>query len=266
MSSGDGLTPSGDTTPSQRPGLRRLAREPFVWFAILGTGFFLVHDHFTAAKSEIAVTPAIREALYADARLIMRQEPDASDKELLIKRYVDDEVLFREALNRGMHLGDAKVRARMIDLARFVLAGKTPEPTEEDMARYYAQNVDRYRLEASMTIDLEPLPESPAKAAPSEPRRLIRITNSVLQSLYGVDVAEKVAGLDPNTWSDAIATNQGNIRVRVIERFPESLMDYATAKDFVYEDIMDSASGRSLEQVLAELRAGYNITTPEAGK
>ena len=266
MNSEDGRTPSGDTTPSQKAGLWRLTREPFVWFAVLGTGFFLAYAHFTAAKSEIAVTPAIREALYADARLIMRKEPDASDKELLIKRYVDDEVLFREALNRGMHLGDAKVRARLIDLARFVLAGKTPEPTEEEMARYYAQNIDRYRLEASMTLDLEPLPVSQAQAPPAEPRRLIRITNSVFQSLYGADIAAKVAGLNLNTWSEDVETTQGKMRVRVIEQFPASLMDFATAKDFVYEDIMDSASGTSLEQVLADLRAGYRITTPEAGK
>ncbi|PCJ42921.1 MAG: hypothetical protein COA71_05350 [SAR86 cluster bacterium] len=80
---------------------------------------------------------------------------DESQRGLLIEGYYREEALYREALAMGMDEGDYNIKQRMVEKLVFLLQGtvaSVPQATEQDIERYYADNVAIYRRPASYSF------------------------------------------------------------------------------------------------------------------
>src|SRR5262245_9482872 len=104
-------------------GLRRSASEPFVHFALLGALVFAAHRLLTPA-----VDPPTIEVSAARQRELVklfeqRQGRAANDAERarLIRRYVEDEALFREGVRLSLLHTDPMLRAQLIARVRGTL-------------------------------------------------------------------------------------------------------------------------------------------------
>ena len=119
--------------------------DPLVWFFLLGGTFFVLDAWRSEPPREvIEITPGMAQVILSNRGALMGQElpPDLAASAL--DRFVEDEILVREAVARGLHLGDAKLRARLIGKMEFLLATEAPAPTEEDLADLRAESPDRY--------------------------------------------------------------------------------------------------------------------------
>src|SRR5688500_11363628 len=112
--------------------LRRWLREPLCRFlligaALLGADAVLGRDRF-AAGSEPAriVISASRKAALADAfRAEQGRAPHAEELAALLDRWLDDEVLYREAVALGLDRRDVVVKRQLTQKMRFLIEDAT---------------------------------------------------------------------------------------------------------------------------------------------
>jgi hypothetical protein len=109
--------------------LARMARAPALHFAALGALLFAFAGERGAPAPEAAPRPPIVLGVEQVERLLERYaratglRATRDDARALVDREVDDEVLYREALARGLDRGDRGVAWRMVEKMSFVSDG-----------------------------------------------------------------------------------------------------------------------------------------------
>jgi hypothetical protein len=121
--------------------LRRALQWPLLHFVVLGVALYAGlrwHD-----DARVHVVPADVAAARLEFATLLGVER-LSDAQLLEadQRFVTDELLFREALRRGLDREDPVIRQRLVQKLLFAeeeLQLARREPSEEDLRRLYAQ-------------------------------------------------------------------------------------------------------------------------------
>jgi hypothetical protein len=120
-------------------GLRRVvlaaARWPAVHFVVLGALSFAVHGAFAQRGNELSeeertilVSAERVAALRAEYRRGIGAPPSPAELERLVGDVVEEELLFREGVRRGLHRNDPGVRERLVQAMAFT----SPEGTDAE--------------------------------------------------------------------------------------------------------------------------------------
>jgi peptidyl-prolyl cis-trans isomerase C len=121
--------------------LARLARAPALHFLAIGGLLFAAdaawqdwtgNPAVPAAPSAIVVTSSEVEQLRQDLMLQNGIAPSSQQLQAAIASAVDEEILYREALAIGLDRGNAAVRQRLVQVARFV----ADDPDQDEEALY----------------------------------------------------------------------------------------------------------------------------------
>ncbi|WP_156336629.1 hypothetical protein [Novosphingobium sp. ST904] len=110
---------------------QRAPRDPFVVFLISAGAIFALYWAVAGRKETIEVPLSVQRSLDDDYSLMTGHQPDARARQKLVDDYVGNELLFREAVQRGMHMTDKTTKQRLIDRVRFMISGAPPEPSED---------------------------------------------------------------------------------------------------------------------------------------
>ncbi len=256
--------------------MQRIVRDPLFVFCLLGAGCFLLFAALAEEKEVIVVSDALREQLADDFRVIQGRPPHAEELEALLQRHLGDEVLFREALARGLHLGDARIRMMLIEKMRFLLADPPEEPTDEELVAHYLENMDRYVREARYSlrnIFFQTRPEDPdallaelenGAEIDGDPgfwlgSRLVDYHASVVRNVIGPEALRKIESMSPGDWVGPVESPRGYHFLRLDGRVPERPLPFAEVSERVREDWAQARRDASIEQRLDGLRAGYAI-------
>tara|TARA_A100001037_G_scaffold296330_1_gene316678 strand:+ start:7141 stop:8052 length:912 start_codon:yes stop_codon:yes gene_type:complete len=144
-----------------------LLKQPLLHFLALGLALFwlfdLVADDESVDDSVIVVDrPALltfiqyRSRSFDPGVAAARLEAlSPLERELLIADFVREEALHRRALELGMEADDYIIKRRLVQKLEFVtnsFVGEGLQATEEDVAAYYAENVDDYYVPPSATF------------------------------------------------------------------------------------------------------------------
>lgn len=141
--------------------LRALAREPLVHFLAVGALLFAIDRWRGAATSPAAparaAAPAEPRVIVVDAELrrwladgITRARggaaPSAAELDDAVARWIDEEVLYREGLARGLDRDDPAVRKRIADKMGFILEQEiaVPPPGEAELRSWFERERDRF--------------------------------------------------------------------------------------------------------------------------
>ncbi len=151
--------------------LRRAARAPAAHFAAAGMLLIALSRGFAApAPPAVASLPDSRRAVVeAELGRALGRPPGPKELAAALREELDREILFREALRRGLHRHDPVVLQRLVAGARFLdLAG---EDSPEALARaglalglLESDPVIRRRLVHRVRIGLEASAEEPTEA------------------------------------------------------------------------------------------------------
>lgn len=117
----------------------RWLRKPPVHFAAIGVALFCVERYAMPAEAErptVTITAARMGQLEADVR---RSADGTLDREALLEGAIQEEVLFQEALARGLDRDDRSIRFRLSEKMRFLAdrddAGTTQPGVDGDLYR-----------------------------------------------------------------------------------------------------------------------------------
>ncbi|MDI3258541.1 MAG: peptidylprolyl isomerase [Sinobacteraceae bacterium] len=237
-----------------------------------------------AALDVIRITPAQHRALDA---------AHATD------RWLDDEILFREALRRGAVYDDLIVRRELQRRARAALLEEKPLPRPDDAAlqAYLDAHADRYqaparwsfqqvylsrarhgaRLDAdaqALGAKLNAVPESelvlgelgdpfPAGSDFSE------LTAVQVEADFGATVARALAQCAIGRWCGPVISPLGAHWLRVTRTAPARTLRLDEVRARLRSDLLDQERQQALRQSLDALRSRYRIVddpaAPRAG-
>lgn len=138
--------------------MRALLREPLVHFVALGAVLFAVdalrEDGAERAPDRIVVSEVVRADLVEQWEQSRGAPPDEAELERLVERWIDEEVLYREGLARGLGRDDPAVRARVVSQMAFVLEEQVaaPPPTEAELREWYEAHLDELSHDARVSF------------------------------------------------------------------------------------------------------------------
>jgi len=255
--------------------LPKFLREPLVVFAGLGGAFFLIYNLSTADERVIEVSKADQDSLAADYEMLVGRKIDAAQRKALIEDHVTSEVLFREAIARGMHLTDKETRQKLTDKMRFMIAGAPPEPTEEQLIDFYSENLDLYRSEPKLSFD-----HVFYQAKPADAPKLLKVLNdggavqgdefwmgrqmvgygqSMVRGMFGQAFLDEISKAPRGAWVGPIASIRGVHFVRVNGSAQPEMMDYAEVREQVRQDWTNRQIETAISTQMKALKPKYEI-------
>lgn len=127
----------------------RFKQEPLFIFMVIAALIF-VGDYLMSLTEEdpnaIVITPEIRleaRQIYTNS---FKQEPSEKDMKILMDRWVDNEVLYREGIALGLDKGDSSIRERVIFKALSVTQAtlSLPKLDENGLQNWFKEHADKY--------------------------------------------------------------------------------------------------------------------------
>ena len=127
--------------------MHSVIRQPLLWFLVISACLFLADALIPEPRDQILVSDAQRARL----ALLWKTQTgeDVSEQELdsLVTSWVEEEVLFREAIRLGLDQDDSIVRRRLVQKLGFIAeAGSSVEPEISELESFYAENILQYTL------------------------------------------------------------------------------------------------------------------------
>ena len=256
--------------------MQRLLREPLFHFVVLGFALFLAGRAYQTRTDvyRIEVTPAHVAQLSRSYALQFGAPPDKVTLEQLIQDDVRDEMLFRQGRAMRLDQDDEIVRRRVVQKEQFLVQNLHPpdEPTEAQLATYYAGHPDRYAAPSRASfshIYFAMGPDGDAAAKERARTALVRIPAGVsrgpergdafpdlydfsafepeqVQRLFGhTGFAQAVFAAPVGRWSGPYRSAYGWHLLYVAARAPPATPPLAEVRDRVRADYLQDAQDRS---------------------
>ena len=141
----------------------RLWDEPLVRFGLLGLIIFAANAWLTppkhgvnqpGANDSIVIQQARIDGWSVQYRSGNGRAPAKTELENTINQWIDEEVLYRQALELGLHQNDSIVRRQLIQKMDFVIEGATPLPpaTDARLQAFMERNPTAYSTPAKISF------------------------------------------------------------------------------------------------------------------
>jgi hypothetical protein len=277
------------------PRLAAAFRDPLVHFVLAGAALFAIDRAgrpraparpdaapSIAAAGPIAVTDETRRRLAEEHTGAYGRPPTAGEMDALVARWIDEEVLYREGLARGLERDDPRIRHLVAQKMTFVLeqALVLPAPTDAEVGAWFEAHAEKWArpplvdftqvFVSGAGADAEAraralLAQVESGADPaglgdtfSGGRRYRRRTTRDLGESFG---PEFTSGLDQQregTW--ALRRSRFGLHiVRVDRRTPAARPALAEVRAEVEEDIRRARRAEKLSAAVAALRARWPV-------
>ena len=266
--------------------LRRAAAEPLLHFFVLGALIF-VADHLLDQGRDDAQTIVVSAAVSKEAREVfaagMKREPTAADLKILLDRWVDNEVLYREGLALGLDRGDSSIRERVIFKALSITRTglSLPKIDEAGLRAWFDARRDRYQsparfdfLEAVVVGDASPAVLTAFAAAlngkgESSTESSLRVFKDRprpnLVDSYGAEFTEAIEKLAPGRWQP-LPSKEGLRLIRLEAIKPGTAVSFEDTKDAIYQDWKDDTMAELTTKAVREMGRKYQVRLDEAAR
>ena len=256
--------------------LLRVLREPLFAFAVIGGALFLAYAAMRSRDSEPVILQApARAVLIASFETLNGRKATADDIARIERDYVTDELLFREALENGLHLSNPSIRSRLVEEMKFRITGPLPDPTDEQLVNHYSDNLDRYRSEPAVTFRQVYFAQRPADPAAilaqlrqgqpvtGQPFRhgleFPQYGHSMLRGMFGQPIVEALSVAPLGLWIGPLESAYGWHYLQASERLPAVLLPFDAVRQQVENDFLVALIDAAVERRVDELRQRHAV-------
>jgi hypothetical protein len=277
--------------PAWKLWIRRVVREPFVHFVLLGAVLFVVNEQLESHSkfTHIRITPEIVNSIAENYRLQYGFLPSQQQLDSLVESYIREEVFYHQALKLGLDRDDEIIRRRLVQKYEFVQQDLdvTGAPTDDELRGFYNQHREHYQQPAKVTfthVYFSPDARGEAGARTDAARASVALaarglrrapdsgdvfpgptdfaahSTEELARVFGHEGLEtEVFNADLDRWSGPIRSGLGWHLVYVSSKQPPRLQSFEAARDGVRRDYLDAARARRNAQTYQELRKNFVI-------
>jgi hypothetical protein len=278
--------------------LVRVLKEPLFHFVLIGAVIYGVYSIAGAedeAADERTITITAGEIKWMSDNWTSRWNRPPTREELdgLLRAYVQEQVLAKEAVAMGLDKGDTVIRRRLAQKLEFLTKDLlTPtDPDPQELAEWFDANQDRYRDPVLYTMthiyldpdsrDVQALEEAEIirdelNAIDGLPENLNDYgdpfmlqsyypehTEAELAKAFGSGFVETVKELEPGRWQAPVLSGYGVHVVLVSDRrLPEDPV-FVDLEDRVRLDWAEETRDELNEQFIANLLDRYEVTIEE---
>ncbi|MGQ0502338.1 MAG: peptidyl-prolyl cis-trans isomerase [Panacagrimonas sp.] len=259
--------------------LPRWLREPLLHFIVLGALLFAI-DHVLSARRDDPNTIVIGREVVAEARALFREsrgrEPDARELEALNRRWIDNEILYREGLALGVDRGDKMIRDRVIFKSLMVIETglKLPSVDDTGLREWFEWRRARYDEPARYDFEEAVLAGDHSEATvrafvtalntgvQGDSRAGLRVfkgrpQDNLVQS-YGEEFARALATSTPGEWR-AMPTREGPRAVRLNIVTPPGPASFEALRNVVLADWTDATMAEQRTAAVRQRGEKYRI-------
>ena len=260
--------------------LAAISRDPAGWFIAGGLMLLAAEARWGAPEPDTIVLD--RAALSARGHELGAGPMDPDNLPPEVRAIADQEMLVREALRLGLHRSDPVLRRRMAQKMDLLLEGVPPEPTDDQLAAWLAQDPERYRVPARVSFDhvfVRDGTDAPTRAAdlltrlrggaapiglgdpwPHATPREVAVPR--LARLWGPQIADALARAPVDRWIE-VSTSAGRHLLHLTSRTDARVPAPDEIRPALRRDWQDDWRRRHRLQRLQELRARYPVRLPE---
>ena len=253
--------------------------EPLFIFSTIAVVIF-VGDHLISLTKDdpkaIVVTPAIREDIRQIYATSFKTEPNPGDMKILVDRWIDNEVLYREGLALGLDKGDSSIRERVIFKTLSVTQAEVslPKLDEHELQKWFTEHEDQY--DAPTLVNFEEAVVS-GKPSTDDLKNFIDALNGkghsqIDSSLeifkdrprftivdgYGENFTQSLEKLPPSQWT-SLESKAGTRIVRLMSTKPGDKANFDQIKAKVYTDWKNQTAAELSTKAIRELGKKYKI-------
>ena len=273
--------------------MKKLIREPFIHFLLLGAVIFVAHRLVSGRADnqpgKIVITQGEITSMVIGFSRTWQRPPTHEELAGLIRDRVRQEVYYREALAMGLDRDDPVIRRRMQQKLEFVTndVATLAEPTDAQLAEYLKSHADRFRVNRRVTfrqvyLDPNKRGEHLAQDASALLIQLRQHGRDVdLSSLgdaflldhrfqatpdmeiakqFGEKFTAKLADVPAGQWVGPIESGYGMHLVFVEQRTDGRLPELAEVRDAVSRDWANERRLESNEKFFQDLLKHYTVT------
>ena len=261
--------------------MKRLFSEPLFQFGVVGVLLFLIFDWVgVGTTQEIVVTNAIRTTIAGDWQAQVGQVPTPEQLDNLVNRWVEDEMVFREARLRGLDEGDDIVRRRLVQKMRLLVEdeGVGPPAGEAELRAFFAANPGRYGEPDRVTFEhrffsantrTDPAADVVAALAGDGPgegdaflldQSFSRVSQQMVDRHFGQAFAKALFSLPvEDSWQGPVESAYGQHAVRVRERISAKLPPYSKVAARVVADYDSERRVTAQKDFVESLKSRYAV-------
>ena len=264
-----------------------IRREPLALLMALGATLYGIWVLAAPVGQEtVQVEEAALRGFEAQQVELLGRDLNEEERRTLREGFIDDEVLLHEALRRGLHLSDPRVRRRLTRIMRASLAETVADPSVAQLQAYFRDNIDNYTTPQSASIEQVLYPWGADRSDEQIPRelddlrsgadferygadsllasrQLPRQTRVDLMRTYGADFADRVEQMSLGTWNGPLESTQGIHLVRITERHPPEVATFEKVEPYLRQAWLMSRTRELQQKGIDAIRAGYRIELVE---
>ncbi|MFT2092876.1 peptidyl-prolyl cis-trans isomerase [Paraglaciecola sp. 2405UD69-4] len=203
---------------------KKIIRMPLVIFVLVGAAVFALEAYLSGSAQVPVELNATNRAMFTEQlEMLTGTKATKEDVAKIEQDYIREEILFREALEAGLHLNSGEVRELLIEAMQYQLTGALSEPTETELVQYYLENIQNYQIEAAYSFQHVFFEEQPQaqlleKIQGGEEilgdefwrgRLLPDYGISMIRGMFGQAFLAEIEKADMNTWIGPIKSMLG---------------------------------------------------------
>ena len=272
--------------------MKKLIREPFIHFILLGAAIF-VANHFLSARADnqpgkIVITQGDITSIIIGFSRTWQRPPTREEMDGLIRDRVREEVYYREAMAMGLDRDDPVIRRRLQQKLQFVTNDvATPaEPTDADLTAYLKAHVKNFRADPKFSFSqvyLDPSKHGDHLAQDAnelliqlqQRRRDVDLSSlgdafllehrfeatptSEIAKQFGDKFVAKLAGVPIGQWVGPVESGYGKHLVFVENRTEGRLPELVEIRDAVLRDWTNARRLEANEKFFQTLLKHYQV-------
>jgi hypothetical protein len=240
-------------------------------------------------RARVAFTTADLAQVRATFQRTWSRPPTAVELQNAFERYVRSEVLYREALERGLDRNDPVVRMSLV--RKITMLGtaqaQAADPTDEELKAYFELRAERYRIPASFTLmqvylnrdkrpdsikddaaqllvmlrDRNPRPDELAGLGDSLmlPNVVADASEDELARTFGEQFREAVVSLPVGQWQGPVESGFGLHLVKITRREDSRIPEWVEVRDRIATDLLYEGRKAAEDQFYAEVLPRYQV-------
>ncbi len=273
----------------------RFLKEPLLHFLLIGASFYVVYGYYSAAETsndgrQIVISAGEVEWLRDSWKKRWSRPPTAEELDGIVRAYLRELVLSREAVAMGLDKDDTVIRRRLAQKLEFLSQDlvEFTNPSDEELAAYMSENIALYEAPAVATMtQIFYDPDKRDDQALEEAERQKKILNarefapdhvnglgdsfflqkyypersqSDIARLFGSGFAKGIAGLPVERWSGPILSGYGVHLVYIHDRQAAVAPTLRAVRDKVLADWQDDKRKELGDRYITGLLASYDVT------
>lgn len=265
--------------------MKSILKEPLIHFFLLGGLIFGVvtafGDEQVTSADRLELSAGDQARLTRQFQAVWNRMPSEAERADMISRYIDQEVLVREAVALGLDQGDPVIRQRLEQKMRFLIEGEaaSAEPDDTELQNYLVRNSGDYRTPPKLSFEQVMLPadatapeiaavlaalldkEVPEMITHSAllPAAVTDAPPSAVDATFGTGFFSAIAELETAAWSGPVQSGYGSHLVRITRRTGGGIPELSEIRNSVLTDWMRADAQKRLAERIKQLRSTYSI-------